>query len=92
MSDYSYGGAYADWQAELRASARPRLSRKVVPPGRLDGGSRRRRDHFSAKRRTVAGVQAVTANVAVRSAVELPPTQTSNVEGSRTQSRSAAFQ
>jgi hypothetical protein len=36
--------------------------------------------------------QAVTSNVAVSSAVELPPTQTSNVEGSSTQSRSAAFQ
>jgi hypothetical protein len=36
--------------------------------------------------------QAVTSNVAVSSAVELPPTQTSNVEGSSTQSRSTAFQ
>ena len=33
-----------------------------------------------------------TWNVAVNAAVESPPTQTSNVDGSITQSRTAAFQ
>ncbi len=68
--DHSYGSAYAEWQAELRAWAR----RPAARPASGDGD------------------QAVTSNVAVSSAVELPPTQTSNVEGSRTQARSTAFQ
>ena len=39
-----------------------------------------------------AGYVPVTSNVVVSSAVESPPTQTSKVEASMTQSRAAAFQ
>lgn len=77
MGDHSYGGAYADWQAELREAA-----------ARASADRRRRR----WSRRSRAARQAVTSNVAVSSAAELPPTHTSNVEGSSTQSRSTAFQ
>ena len=77
-----------------RAGTLPALEQESRRAGSLNGGGSAapERPRSGSARRGRSQGQAVTSNVAVASAVELVPTQTSKVEGSRTQSRSAAFQ